>query len=236
MGDFPSCSYHDKEKFDFGERSYQQDMDALEHALQIFLEPIIEASEKSGWVPYIFVTLGNHEERVLRVLEDTDTARWREAVELPTALYERYGIEVFPFLEPVLVDGVAYCHYFSNPLTGRPLGGMMGTMLKNVGFSFTQGHVQLLDTGNRTLANGQVQRGLKAGAFYMHDESYRSPSANLHWRGICVCNELDGYGDYSFMDINMAYLLREHGPKRPIHLGRPAFGWEGLTAEWRYDA
>lgn len=226
MGDFPSCSYWDRAKWFFGERSYGQDCDALEHALQLFLAPILEENGRTGWLPRILVTLGNHEYRVERALEATDGGKWRDAVELPEAIYERYGVEVFPFLHPVMIDGIAYCHYFPNPMTGKPQTGMMQTMLKNVGFSFTQGHKQVLDMGNRTLANGQKQRGLIAGACYLHNEDYRPGPGNLHWRGIIMKNEVDGYGDYSVMDINIQYLLREHGG-RGFKIGRPDPNWEG---------
>ena len=235
MGDFPSCSFWDKNKSDFGLRTYGKDIDALEHALQIFLAPIVAECEKSDWVPYILVTLGNHEYRVDRVLEDAQNAKWADAVELPADVYRRYGIEVFPFLEPVMIDGIAYCHFFPNPMTGRPYGGMMQTMLKNIGFSFTMGHRQILDTGNRTLANGQVQRGCIAGACYLHDEEYRPGPGNLHWRGIIQKNEVDGFGDYSLMDINIEYLLREHGPEQSGVIGKPDPTWQG-TWDWRHPA
>lgn len=232
MGDFESCSFWDRKDWDFGQRSYQHDMNALEVMLQTFLAPIIEESERTGWVPYIFVTMGNHEDRVDRALSSAKMARFRDAIEHPRDLYKRYGIETFEFKEPVIVDGIAYCHYFANPMTGRPLGGMMATRLKNVGFSFTMGHQQLLDVGNRQLANGQVQRAAVAGAFYMHDENYKGPQGNLHWRGILVKNEVDGYGDYSLMDVNMAYLLREHGPARAIKAYDPDPDWVGC-GPWR---
>jgi hypothetical protein len=227
MGDFPSCSHWDRKDWDFGQRRYAHDMDALEHALQVFLGPIIEESARTGWVPYIFVTLGNHEDRVDRALGSAKLARFAGAIEHPAALYRRYGIEVFPYLEPVLVDGIAYCHFFPNPMTGKPLGGMMQTMLKNVGFSFTMGHRQILDTGNRTLGNGQVHRGLIAGAFYMHNEDYRPGPSNLHWQGVVMKNEIDGFGDYSFMDINIDYLLREWGPEKAMLAKEPTDSWSG---------
>jgi hypothetical protein len=236
MGDFPSCSFWDRAKWEFGEQRYDHDMNALEHILQVFLAPILDESERTGWMPRIIVTLGNHEDRVDRALEKADMAKWIGAIEMPTALYERYGIEVFPFLEPVLIDGIAYCHYFPNPMTGKPLGGMMATMLKNVGFSFSMGHVQMLDNGNRSLANGQVHRGLKAGAFYMHDEDYKGRQGNLHWRGIYMKNEVDGFGNYSGMDIEMAYLLREHGPKKAITAYDPDPKWTGIEGRWEPTA
>jgi len=232
MGDFPSCSDWDRKKWDFGTRSYDHDIRALEHALQIFLTPIVAETEKTGWVPRIIITLGNHENRVDRALERTDMHKWIDAIETPTEVYSRYGIEVFPFLEPVMVDGIAYCHYFPQPLTGRPIGGMMSTMLKTVGFSFSMGHVQTLDMASRTLANGQVHRGLKAGAFYMHDEDFKGPQGNLHWRGIYQKNELDGFGDYSGMDIHMTYLLREHGPDKALFIRDPDPEWTGVVTPW----
>jgi hypothetical protein len=35
--------------------------------------------------------------------------------------FEQFGFEVYPFLKPVVVDGVVYAHYFCSGVMGRPV-------------------------------------------------------------------------------------------------------------------
>jgi len=109
----------------------------------------------------------------------------------------------------VKLDGIHYSHYFYNPSTGRPYSGMMETRLKNIGFSFTQGHSQEFAYGERQLPNGKRLHGMVAGSFYMHDEPYRGPQSNKEWRGVVVKNEVED-GQYDIMKISLPYLLRKY--------------------------
>lgn len=122
---------------------------------------------------------------------------------------EKHGLICHDFLKPVTIDGILYCHYFSNPNSGRPVGGMMETRLKNIGCSFTQGHAQSFQYGEREIPNGERHHGLVAGAFYMHDEDYKGYTGNHHWRGVVVKNEVRD-GTYDIMKISMDYLLRKY--------------------------
>jgi len=81
--------------------------------------------------------------------------------------------------------------------------------LKNVGQSFTQGHVQEFAYGERQLPSGKRQHGLVSGAFYMHDEGFKTPQGNSHWRGVVVKNEVQN-GQYDICKVSLNYLLREY--------------------------
>ena len=43
----------------------------------------------------------------------------------------------------------------------------------------------------------------------MHDESYKGPQGNDHWRGVVVKNEVVD-GEYDIMKISLDYLLRKY--------------------------
>ena len=117
--------------------------------------------------------------------------------------------KVHGFREILELDGISYSHYFYNSMSGRPYSGMMETRLKNIGFSFTQGHSQEFAYGERLLPNGRRLHGLVAGAFYMHDEPYKGPQGNDHWRGVIVKNEVRD-GTYDLMKVSLDYLLRKY--------------------------
>jgi hypothetical protein len=56
---------------------------------------------------------------------------------------------------------------------------------------------------------------LVAGSFYQHDEDYKGPQGNDHWRGIVVLNEVED-GDYNIMPLGMKYLESTFGSKRRV--------------------
>lgn len=93
-------------------------------------------------------------------------------------------------------------------MNGRPYGGQVATRLKTIGTSFTMGHQQTLDYSLR-FVNGKSQHGLVAGACYLHDEEYKGPQGNAHWRGIIVKHGVDR-GSYNPMMVNLDYLCQRY--------------------------
>jgi hypothetical protein len=151
---------------------------------------------------------GNHEFRIERAVGEDP----RLEGSIGYHHLESPGWEVHDFLKPVFIDGVAYSHFFANPMTGRPYGGMVETMLKNIGTSFTMGHVQTFRTGSIPVLapeGSQMRRGLIAGAFYIHDEDYKGHQGNGHWRG-CVVKHQVSEGNYDIMEVSLDYLCRKY--------------------------
>lgn len=109
-----------------------------------------------------------------------------------------------------IAEGYAHhnCHYFYNPMTGRPYGGQVATRLKNLGHSFTMGHQQTFDHAVRYV-KGKPQIGLVAGAFYLHDEEYKGHQGNDHFRGIIVKHQVED-GAYDIMQVSIDYLCRRY--------------------------
>ena len=161
--------------------------------------------KKKKYTPEKHFLFGNHEYHLERYVESHPELSGL----IGYNLLNLHDFITHPFLETVEIDGILYSHYFCNPMTGRPFGGMIETKLKNVGQSFTQGHVQEFAYGERQLPSGKRQHGLVAGAFYMHDEGFKTPQGNRHWRGVVVKNEVQN-GQYDIMKISLGYLLREY--------------------------
>jgi hypothetical protein len=91
--------------------------------------------------------------------------------------------EVVPFLVVRKIDGIAYAHFFYNIKTGKPLGGMIETRIKNVGFSFTMGHQQGKRSGEIVLNDGSLRRGLVVGSCYLYHPKYIGPQGRGRGRG-----------------------------------------------------
>lgn len=161
--------------------------------------------KKKQYQPECHFLMGNHEVHLERLWQKDP--RLEGIIGYDTLNLDRF--KVHDFLRPVNIDGILYAHYFCNPMSGRPWGGMIETRIKNVGQSFTQGHAQSFKYGEIEVSNGKRRHGLVAGAFYMHDEPYKGPQGNNHWRGVVVKNDVRD-GEYDIMKISMDYLLRKY--------------------------
>lgn len=208
--DMPSLSSYDKGKKAMEGRRYVADVKAGNEAFAELCAPLAEYNatrirfHETIWRPGLHLLRGNHEDRITRATEaDAQLDGLLSMTDL-----ESPGWEVHDFLDPLFLDGVGYAHFWANPMTGRPHGGMAATRLKTIGHSFTMGHQQTLDYALR-FVNGRSQHALIAGACYLHDEDYKGPQGNAHWRGIVVCHQVED-GAYDPMFVSLDYLCRKH--------------------------
>lgn len=231
--DLPSLSAWDKGKTSspFEGRRYDADVQAGHDALDLLEKPMRDFQRKHNrerrrlkekqWLPEKHVTWGNHENRVDRYVE---TAGELEGY-IGTFQFDEYwqdrGWKTHPFLDVLDLDGVWYSHYFYNPLSGRPWGGMIETRLKNIGTSFSQGHTQTLLHGIRYVGDRQ-QHGLVAGSCYLHDEEYKGPQGNHHWRGVVVKHAVTD-GSYNPMFVDLDWLCWKYEGVRLSQFSRKLY-------------
>lgn len=211
--DMPSLSSYDKKggKKMEGRRVWA-DIEAGNRAFELFHDVI---GHQPLWDLHLL--RGNHEDRISRAIEQDVTLDGLLSLDLLKAP----GWTVHPFLEVVTLHGVAYSHYFYNPMSGRPYAGEnLHLRLKTIGHSFVMGHQQTYLSASRYLANGQRQRGVVAGAFYQHDEDYKGPQGNAHWRGVLIFNNVQD-GSFDINEVEMDYLCRRYeGHPISQHVGR----------------
>lgn len=209
--DMPSLSSYDQGKKAMEGRRYKIDIEAANEAFAILNEPIARAERDLLWLPDKHITLGNHEERIVRAVESD--AQLEGIISLDDLNYSDFGWTVHNFLKPVFLDGVGYVHFWANPMSGKPYGGMALTRLKTLGHSFTMGHQQTLDYALRFVrdreGSSRSQHALIAGACYLHDEDYKGYQGNAHWRGIVVKHEVNN-GSYDPMFVSLEYLRRRY--------------------------
>lgn len=209
--DFPSLSTHGDA--DIG-TAYQDDVQAGNDALALFTAPIRKVR---GYSPRLVLLGGNHDDytasseltsgRPGRFL--LANPKMKGKISRNDLNYRALGWEYHPFLKVVTIDGIMYSHYFYAPLSGKCYGGSAVYKLGKIHHSFTMGHVQGLDVGRVELPGGRRLRGLVAGSFYSHEEHYKGPQANNHWRGILVKHEVRD-GDYDLMEVSIDYLKRRY--------------------------
>jgi hypothetical protein len=212
--DFESLSSYDKGKLSAEGRRYAADLDAGERGMSMLLSPLWELQtkqildRKKVYRPRLVFCKGNHEDRADRVAKmNPEFAGFISSDNLGL---EKLGWEVYDFLKPVEIEGIFFVHFLANPMSNKPYAGSALNVLKTVGRSFVVGHRQVLDLAIRPTIDGKHQIGIVAGAFYQHDESYKGPTGNNHWRGVVMLNEVqDGYGDP--MPVSISYLKRKYG-------------------------
>lgn len=212
--DMPSLSTHDAAgSLHMEGARYEDDVEAGNVALERFMQPIkdemarLVRNKEKQWRPELHFLTGNHEQRIERAINADP--KWAGTAGYHHLRIKQHGFTVHDFLSVLDIDGILYSHYFYRPLSGRPYSGALETRIKHVGRSFTQGHEQILASTIFPLATGEVRRGLVAGACYLHDERYKGPQGNQHWRGFLlkygVCN-----GKYSLREWDLDDLCHKY--------------------------
>lgn len=208
LGDFtdlPSLSSHDsKGSLQLEGRRYQQDIDSSQTAMTRLLNPIAKVS---GYNPHKYLTLGNHEHRIIRTIEADP--KLEGTISLDDLAYESFGWKVYPFLQPIVIGGVAFCHYFPSGVMGRPITSAKALLTKLHMSSFA-GHQQGRDIAFSKRADGVDMTAIISGSFYQHAESYLSPFTNNHWRGFWMLHETKD-GSFNEMAVSINYLYRRFG-------------------------
>jgi hypothetical protein len=206
--DMPSLSTYDVGTKSFEGRRYTKDIEAGNRGMDNFMEPIRaeqarqRRNKEKVWKPRLVFTIGNHEHRIERAINSDsklDGLLGYEDFNLT-----QHGWEVVPFLEVIVIEGIAYSHYFTSGVMGRPVSSAR-LMLQKKFMSCTMGHVQDREIAFAKRADGQRMTGLFAGIFYQHDEDYLNAQTNGSWSGVWMKHEVSD-GQYDEMPVSIDYL------------------------------
>lgn len=211
--DMPSLSSYDVGKKSFEGRRYKADVDASLKAMYTLLAPLYDLqnrqrkNKKAVYEPRMVLTLGNHENRINRAVENDP--KLEGTIGITDLEYETFGWEVFPFLDVVVIDGVAFSHYFSTGTAGRP-ASTANAQLNKVHMSCIAGHQQGLQIATGKRADGALLTSIIAGSFYLHEEDYLGNQGNRHWRGAIMLHGVED-GQFDLNLLPMRYLQAKYG-------------------------
>jgi hypothetical protein len=202
--DMPSLSQHDQAgSLRMEGARYEDDIEAGNEGFEMICKPM---ERLKAYKPRRVFLRGNHEHRVERAIN----AQPKYAGTIGYHHMNTRGWEVIDFLKPIVIDGVAYSHYFPNPYTGKPWGGSVQNILGKICQSFTQGHKQgKLQDERFHQITGRQMRGMICGSAYLHDEDYKGPQGNHHWRGVLVKHAVSN-GGYNLMEVDMEFLCAKY--------------------------
>lgn len=213
FADMPSLSSYDVGKKSFEGRRYAHDVKATVEAMKALLAPLEEHNEKARrnkeklYKPRMVLTLGNHENRINRAVEND--SKLDGVLSVDDLKYKEAGWEVYPFLEVVVVDGIAYSHYFVTGVAGRAASTAMA-QIRKTNMSCVAGHQQGLQIATASRADGIRLTSVIAGSCYLHDEDYLGPQGNKHWRGLLMLHEVDGTGGFDLMPVSLKYIIDKY--------------------------
>jgi hypothetical protein len=215
LGDFAdmaSLSSYDQGKKSFEGRRYLLDVEAAQNGMQTLLAPLREFNSRARknkekqYHPKQVLCLGNHENRINRAVEQD--AKLEGVLSVDALGYVGFGWDVHPFLNVVIVDGVAYSHYFVTGVAGRPASSARAQLLKTH-MSAVAGHQQGLQIATGNKADGTLITNIIAGSCYLHDEDYMGPQGNKHWRGVLMLHEVQD-GAFDLMPVSLGYLTKKY--------------------------
>lgn len=210
--DMPSLSSYDIGKKSYEGRRVKADIDAAKEGMDALFRPIDEynarqrKNSKRQYDPKKHYLLGNHDERINRAVE-TD-AKLEGLLSIDQLEYERRWT-VHPFLEVVVIEGIAFSHYFVTGVAGRP-AATASAQLRKTNMSSIAGHQQGRQVAYSSRADGTTITSIIAGSCYEHNEDYLGAQGNKHWRGVIMLHEVnDGAFDEMFVSLN--YINKKYG-------------------------
>jgi hypothetical protein len=176
---------------------YKKDIDAGIAAMERLCAPIRAVR---NYHPEMILTLGNHEDRIRRTVEDNPQLKGFMSTD--DLQLERFGWRVYPFLHIAKRNGIAFSHYFQSGAMGRPASSP-NAVLKEFQHSAVQGHRQDFSYA----VHPKTQRFcLFAGIFYLEQFKYLG-QGNTSRPQVHMLHEVhDGISD--IMTISADYLLR----------------------------
>lgn len=212
FADMPSLSSYDVGKKSFEGRRYSKDIDSVHAAMVALLAPLAAlqdrqvANKHKVYRPEMHLTLGNHENRINRAVNNDP--KLEGLISVGDLNYEGFGWTVHPFLDVVSICGISFSHYFASGAMGRP-ASTANAQLNRTHSSCISGHQQGLQIATGKRADGQLLTSIIAGSFYLHEEEYLGSQGNSHWRGALMLHGCEN-GSFDLNLLPIRYLQEKY--------------------------
>jgi hypothetical protein len=179
--DFPSLSSYDMGKHSFDNENYTQDCYSGNHAMKEFWEVIaIGFNRHPNWNPQFIILEGNHENRRHKAM-NTAPRQYLQLFDLVKPDYKNWHV-VQPFLKPYTINDIDFVHYQANEFKATAIGTSK-LALSRKHRSFVAGHKQVFDYAESLCGDRRII-GIIMGSSYYHEEGYRGPQNQNHFRGV----------------------------------------------------
>lgn len=213
MADMESLSSYDVGKKSFEGRRYKNDIQCVIEAQKLLFRPLVQLynqqirNKKKLYNPRTVMCLGNHENRINRAVNNDP--KLEGVLSIEDLQYQNFWKEVYPFLDVVVIENIAFSHYFTTGIAGRP-ASTANAQLSKKHMSVVAGHQQGLQIATAHRADGKRLTSIIAGSCYEHDEDYLRAQGNKHWRGLLMLHEVND-GQFDLMPVSLDYLEKKYG-------------------------
>lgn len=222
LEDMPSLSSYDLGKKSYEGRRYKLDIEAAHDARRRINHPIEEYNDarkrnrKSTFRPRKIAIGGNHfERRIGRAIEISPMLEG--VISVSDGGHEKFGWEYVPFLQPIMLDGITYVHYWQGNGTAQPIG--LGkypaqVLLREKHCSTVSAHNHVKDKAEILDGRGNRLFALSAGCYLDPDqwEDYAGQNNKTWWKGIIVLKGVEnGYPQNGYEEIPIEVLQRRYG-------------------------
>lgn len=205
--DMASLCQYDKGTLRAEGRRYTEDLRAYHDAQRKLWAPLKKynkqqaKNKKKQWWPHRVKCMGNHEQRILRAgLADPAMHGHLSIQDLNE---DRYYDETYGFLEPYIVEQIAFQHYFTSGVMGNPISGIhpAANLVRKNYMSCVAGHSHMRDYWESTRPDGHRVFGLVVGCYVDYRPEWTSES-DRWWSGVVVLHDVkDGGADVEFIGL-----------------------------------
>lgn len=205
LADMGSLSTYDVGRVSGEGKRYVEDLAATRDAVDRIMSPVHRevqrriTGKRKRWTPEFHITLGNHENRINRAASCTPSLYGHLTTD--DLGYAQAGWKVHQFLSPLLLHNIAFQHYFTSGVMGRPIGGVnhaRSLVAKNY-MSSVCGHSHIRDYYEDVDAVGRRRFGLVAGCFDEGEHHYAHGTQHRWWSGVVLLHDVhDGHAEPSF--------------------------------------
>lgn len=204
--DMPSLSSYDVGKKSFEGRRYWKDIQAGIDAQEKLFAPLqaYNKGKKKPYSPELYLTLGNHENRINRAINDDP--KLEGTISIDDLRLEEFGWKVNKFKDILTLDNINFVHYFSSGNMDRAISSINAgkAILNRTHASGFCGHSHLLNTHTEVTSTGERLWAGSLGCYFEHIEDYVSTTVQkTWWRGITIIHNVEtGNPDLEFITLN----------------------------------
>ena len=200
FADMESLSSYDKGNLRGEGKRLKSDLQSASDAMDRLMNPILACQD---YKPELHLTMGNHEDRLSRFANEHPELD--QIIGVHMLRYQKWGWKVHPFLKPVTVDGVSYCHFFVSGEKGYAVSSARALLTRRT-TSSVMGHNQKTDIAFHPTTH---QWGIFCGLCTLHDEQYLGPQGNFVRRQILVLHEVEE-GRFDPMFVSLRFLEKAY--------------------------
>jgi predicted phosphodiesterase len=157
--------------------------------------------KKAKYTPRKVYCIGNHEQRIIKAVNQNP--KFLGVLSLDQLKLVERGWEVYPLTEPAQVFGIAFAHYFTSGIMGRPISGInhARNLVARTYTSSVVGHSHDRSYWEDTDVFGNKVFGMVSGCYFTHELHYTHES-DRNWAGIIILRVEEGQVNPDFYSIN----------------------------------